>query len=201
LTIAAIGGSTILDLSDELTSGRGPRAVNLTGSSDNETITTRDGHDTANGTDGTDDNDTLNGGIGNNTLDGGSGADTLDGGDGNDTLTGEAGADVIVYNAVSDGTISAQIGDWQGGVDRLRIDASAFGGGLAAGALAANRLAIGTVANNAFGQLLYNAANGVLYWDADSTGPGSVVAFTLLFTSAFTLPPATLAVTDFDIVA
>jgi hypothetical protein len=59
---------------------------------------------------------------------------------------------------------------------------------------------IGTVATEAFGQFLYNTANGVLYWDADGTGAGARVAFTRLFTSAFTLPPATLAVTDFDIV-
>jgi hypothetical protein len=39
-----------------------------------------------------------------------------------------------------------------------------------------------------------------LYWDADGTGAGSMVAFTRLMTSVFTLPSATLAVTDFDIV-
>jgi Ca2+-binding RTX toxin-like protein len=125
----------------------------------------------------------------------------LTGGEGYDYMTGEAGIDTFVYNALSDGSISEQIGDWQGGVDKLRIDASAFGGGLVAGALAANRLVIGTTANQAFGQFLYNAGNGVLSWDADGTGAGSAVAFTRLFTSAFTLPPATLAVTDFDIVA
>jgi hypothetical protein len=43
-------------------------------------------------------------------------------------------------------------------------------------------------------------ALGVLAWDADGTGAGSLVAFTRLFTSAFTLPPAALAVSDFDIV-
>jgi Ca2+-binding RTX toxin-like protein len=145
--------------------------------------------------------DFIYGNFGTDRLSGGTGNDTLTGGEGFDYLTGEAGIDTFVYNAVSDGSISEQIGDWQGGVDKLRIDASAFGGGLAAGALAANRLVIGTAANQAFGQFLYNAANGVLYWDADGTGAGSAVAFTRLFTSAFTLPPATLAAADFDIVA
>ena len=116
-------------------------------------------------------------------------------------MTGEAGADTFVYNAVADGTISEQIGDWQGSVDRLQIDASAFGGGLAAGALAANRLVVGTVANQAFGQFLYNTGNGVLYWDADGTGAGAAIAFTRLFTSAFALPPASLAAADFVLVA
>jgi serralysin len=145
--------------------------------------------------------DIIFGNLGTDRLSGGAGNDVLTGGEGFDYMTGEAGIDTFVYNALSDGSISEQIGDWQGGVDELRIDASAFGGGLVAGALAANRLVIGTVANQAFGQFLYNAGNGVLYWDADGTGGGAAVAFTRLFTSAFTLPPAGLAVTDFDIVA
>jgi serralysin len=144
--------------------------------------------------------DIIFGNLGTDRLSGGAGNDVLTGGEGFDYMTGEAGSDTFVYNAVTDGSISEQIGDWQGGVDELRIDASAFGGGLAAGALAANRLVIGTVANQAFGQFLYNTANGVLYWDADGTGGGAALAFTRLFTSAFTLPPASIAVTDFDIV-
>jgi Ca2+-binding RTX toxin-like protein len=145
--------------------------------------------------------DYISGDLGSDRLSGGTGNDVLIGGEGFDYMTGEAGVDTFVYNAISDGSISEQIGDWQGGVDKLRIDASAFGGGLAAGVLAANQLVIGTVANQAFGQFLYNAANGVLYWDADGTGAGAAVAFTRLFTSAFTLPPAALAAGDFDIVA
>jgi serralysin len=151
--------------------------------------------------DGDGGDDVIYGNLGTDRLSGGIGNDVLTGGEGFDYLTGEAGIDTFVYNAVSDGSISEQIGDWQGGVDRLRIDASAFGGGLTAGLLAANRLVIGTAANQAFGQFLYNAANGVLYWDADGTGAGSAVAFTRLFTAAFTQPPAALAAGDFDIVA
>ena len=145
--------------------------------------------------------DVIYGNLGTDRLSGGAGNDFLTGGEGFDYMTGEAGIDTFVYNALSEGSISEQIGDWQGGVDRLQIDASAFGGGLAAGALAANRLVMGTVANQAFGQFLYNTGNGVLYWDADGTGAGAAVAFTRLFTSAFTLPPASLAATDFLLVA
>jgi autotransporter-associated beta strand protein len=145
--------------------------------------------------------DFIFGNLGTDRLSGGIGNDVLTGGEGNDYMTGEAGMDVFVYNALSEGAISEQIGDWQGGVDKLRIDASAFGGGLAAGPLSANQLVMGITATQAFGQFLYNAATGVLYWDADGTGAGARVAFTRLFTSAFTLPPATLAAGDFDIVA
>ena len=136
----------------------------------------------------------------NNGSSGGAGNDSLTGGEGADFLTGEAGVDTFIYNALSEGSMSEQIGDWQGGIDKLQIDASAFGGGLAAGALAANRLVIGTMANQAFGQFLYNNANGVLYWDADGTGAGAATAFTRLFTTAFASPPATLAAADFLIV-
>ena len=146
-------------------------------------------------------NDSIFGNLGADRLSGGADNDFLTGGEGFDYMTGEAGIDTFIYNALSEGSISEQIGDWQGGIDKLQIDASAFGGGLAAGALAANRLVIGTVANQAFGQFLYNSANGVLSWDADGTGAGAAVAFTRLFTTAFTLPPATLAATDFLLVA
>jgi Ca2+-binding RTX toxin-like protein len=144
--------------------------------------------------------DYIDGNLGTDRISGGAGNDVLTGGEGYDYLTGEAGSDTFVYNYFQEGSISEQIGDWQGGVDKLRIDASAFGGGLAAGPLAANRLVIGTTANQAFGQFLYNTANGVLYWDADGIGASAAVAFTRLFTSAFTLPPAMLAAADFDIV-
>ena len=170
----------------------------IIGGGDSDTIYGGDGSDQWLG--GDSGNDFIYGGLGADRLSGGDGNDTLTAGAGIDYMTGEAGMDTFVYNAPSEGSISEQIGDWQGGVDKLRIDASAFGGGLFVGALAANRLVIGVAADQAFGQFLYNAGNGVLYWDADGTSGGAAVAFTRLFTSAFTLPPATIAVTDFDVV-
>ena len=178
----------------------------IIGGADNDTIYGGDGAANSGdigdrwlGGDGGD--DVIYGNLGTDRLSGGAGDDVLYGGEGYDYLTGEAGIDTFVYNTLSEGSVSEQIGDWQGGIDKLQIDASAFGGGLTAGALAADRLVFGTVANQAFGQFLYNSANGVLYWDADGTGSGARVAVTRLFTSAFYNPPATIAVTDFDIVA
>ena len=177
----------------------------LLGGADSDTIYGGDGRTNISdigdrwlGGDGGD--DFIFGNLGTDRLSGGAGNDTLTGGEGFDYMTGEAGIDTFVYNAVSDGSASEQIGDWQGGIDRLRIDASAFGGGLAAGPLAADRLVMGSVATQAFGQFLYNSVTGVLAWDADGTGAGGVAGFTRLLTSAFTLPPAVIAVTDFDIV-
>jgi hypothetical protein len=83
----------------------------------------------------------------------------------------------------------------------LEIDASAFGGGLVAGALAANRLVVAAapVANQAFGQFLYNTTTGQLSWDADGTGAGAAVQIARLLNGGVAV--GTLAVGDFDIVA
>ena len=56
-------------------------------------------------------------------------------------------------------------------------------------------------ANQAFGQFLFNTNNGVLSWDADGTGAGAALFLTRLFINNFAATAATLATTDFDIVA
>ena len=208
------GNDTLYGGLDKDTMDGGLGSDILRGDSGDDFMIGGDGNDTIHGGDGAtnvgdigdrwlggdDGDDSLFGNLGADRLSGGAGNDSLTGGEGADFLTGEAGVDTFIYNALSEGSMSEQIGDWQGGIDKLQIDASAFGGGLAAGALAANRLVIGTMANQAFGQFLYNNANGVLYWDADGTGAGAATAFTRLFTTAFASPPATLAAADFLIV-
>jgi Ca2+-binding RTX toxin-like protein len=76
LRLAATGAASVLDLVEELTTGGGQRGANLTGTTDNETITT---------------------GGGNDTIDGAGGDDTIDGGAGNDTLRGGAGNNTVSY--------------------------------------------------------------------------------------------------------
>lgn len=143
--------------------------------------------------------DRLNGGDGNDTLRGDAGNDRLIGGLGGDVLLGGAGLDTFVF---SDDTLgNDRIDDWAAAGDQLEIDASAFGGGLAAGPLAANRLVVGAapVANQAFGQFLYNTTNGQLSWDIDGTGAVAAVAITRLLNGGVAV--ATLAVGDLDCVA
>jgi VCBS repeat-containing protein len=113
---------------------------------------------------------TIVGTSGNDTIRGGAGADTLNGGLGNDTLIGEPGADGFVYQAPNEGVDT--IVDLTPGEDLLVIHASGFGGGLVAGALAADRLvaAAGPAPTEAHGQFLYDTDTGALYWDADGTG-------------------------------
>ncbi len=92
LTLVASGAATVLNLADELTTGAVQRAVNLTGSTDSETITSAGGADRLFAGGG---NDVLTGNAGNDWLLGGDGNDTLNGGDGEDILNGQLGNDVI----------------------------------------------------------------------------------------------------------
>jgi Ca2+-binding RTX toxin-like protein len=144
-------------------------------------------------------NDTIEGGAGNDTLRGGTGNDRQTGGSGNDVHLGGAGADTFVFTGSTQG--NDRIDDWVAVDDQLEIDASAFGGGLVAGGLAANQLVVGSapVATQAFGQFLYNTTNGQLSWDDDGTGAGAAIAITRLLNGG--LAVGTLAVGDFDIVA
>lgn len=148
---------------------------------------------------GDDNDDRVLGGNGNDRLLGGAGNDRLIGGTGNDVLLGGSGLDVFVFRNRTEG--NDRIDDWVAADDQIEIDASAFGGGLAAGPLAPNQLVVGAapVANQAFGQFLYDTVTGRLSWDADGTGAGAMITVARLLNSG--LPAATLAAADFDIVA
>jgi Ca2+-binding RTX toxin-like protein len=143
---------------------------------------------------GTDFADTLIGDAGDNLLEGFDGDDALTGGGGADTLIGGFGADAFVYLTSADGGDSIE--DFAVG-DRLAITAAGFGGGLAAGTLAANYFVAGSgaVANEAgHGQFLYDTDTGDLSWDVDGTdglGPESI--------AKLQSAPA-LSVADFDII-
>jgi Ca2+-binding RTX toxin-like protein len=148
---------------------------------------------------GDDGNDTIDGGAGIDRLAGGAGNDRLIGGPGNDVLAGGPGLDVFVFTDETEG--NDRIEDWLAANDQIEIDASAFGGGLAAGSLPANRLVVGAVpvANQVFGQFLYNTATGLLSWDADGTGIGGAANICRLYNGGAAV--GMLAVADFDIVA
>jgi trimeric autotransporter adhesin len=127
-----------------------------------------EGTSSANTLDGGAGADTLTGGGGNDSLLGGADADLLVGGAGRDTLVGGAGADVFRFDAWADRNDS--ISDFAAGEDEIAISASALGGLLAVGALDPAALALGAAATAAGPQLVYNATNGQLLWDADGAG-------------------------------
>ena len=120
-----------------------------------------------------------------NTITGKAGADSLAGGAGNDRLTGGLGADVLSGGLGTDTFVFTaadapdQITDFA--ADRLRFDASAFGGmaALGLGALSADEFVFGAV-TAAHGQFSYDAASGALAFDADGTGAQAAALLAIL---------------------
>jgi trimeric autotransporter adhesin len=135
----------------------------LTGNGANNTLTGNGGNDVLNGDAGT---DTLNGGSGNDWLDGGSAADTL---------TGGGGQDWFVFSSIG-GTNVDVIADFNVSEDRFGLHNSVFSA-IAPGVLTAAAFVIGTAAGDADDRIVYNSANGNLYYDADGSGAGAAVRF------------------------
>lgn len=147
-------------------------------------------------------NDTLDGHLGNDVLKGGDGNDRLSGGSDADILRGDAGADTFVFNVALSHANPAyaagrdRIVDFETGVDRIEIDASVFGGGLAAGG-AVDLVANGSPssAGHPAGTFLYDTDSGMLSFDADGGGAGAAITFAWLQVAP------TLVAGDFVLVA
>jgi Ca2+-binding RTX toxin-like protein len=162
----------------------------LDGDAGNDRLHGGQGDDLVAGGDG---NDTLNGNQGADTLDGGAGADKLNGGDGNDLLvggtgadklTGGAGADTFRFDVLETAANKDTIKDFEHGVDHVEIARAAFAGlgADSAGPLDSSRLAIGTSATTLDERLVYNAANGALYYDPDGVGGAAQVQIAVFST-------------------
>lgn len=120
----------------------------------------------------------------NDTLSGGAGDDTLVGGAGADGLTGGLGADVFRFDVLETAAMKDTIKDFVHGTDRLELDRAAFSalGLLPPGALAATAFTLGTAATATAQHLIYNPANGALYYDKDGLGGAAQVQIALLST-------------------
>ncbi len=140
----------------------------------------------------------LDGGAGNDVLVGGAGNDVLIGGLGLDTLTGGVGLDTFLFNvdptAANRDTIQAfSVAD-----DTIQLDHVVFAAldwtspSLALSAAAFNT---GTAATQADDRIIYNAANGALFYDADGLGGAAAIQF-----ATFTGLVGTLTSSDFVIV-
>ncbi|WP_375402642.1 hypothetical protein [uncultured Sphingomonas sp.] len=125
------------------------------------------------------------------TLAGTSGADTLDGAGGADLLIGGAGADRFSFtSALGAGNVDA-VTDFGTG-DRIGLSSAIFG---AVGtALDPGEFVVGTAAGDADDRIVYDAANGRLFYDADGNGSGIAVLFALL------TPGTALTSTGFDMI-
>ena len=107
------------------------------------------------------------------TIFGSSQNDDIIGGIGADSIAGGAGRDNFVYLATNHG--GDTITDFVPGKDRIFISATAFGGELSRGKLAANRLAISQTATDSDDRLIYNPNSGTLSFDPDGEGTASAI--------------------------
>ncbi len=137
----------------------------------------------------------LAGGSGNDRLSGGVGNDTLNGGAGNDTLIGGSGLDLYRFTTTPNATTNLDtVTGFVSGSDRFALDDAAFAGIGAPGALAAGAFRLGTAAGDANDRIVYDAAGGALYFDADGSGAGAAIRFATL------APGTTLVAGDFLVI-
>jgi Ca2+-binding RTX toxin-like protein len=162
------------------------------------------GADTAIGGSGSDwfeggaDNDTLTGNAGADRLIGDAGSDTLFGGAGKDTLTGGADKDFFVFNTALSATTNVDlITDFSHVDDTIRLSKAIFKALGAAGVLKSAFFFKGAAAHDADDHIIYNPANGRLYYDDDGNGVHAQVLFATLGT---TTHPTNVAYNDFVVI-
>ena len=120
----------------------------------------------------------LLGQAGADAIDGAAGADLIRGGLGVDTLTGGTGNDSFRFQTLGEaGDIITDFSNVGGNDDKFQIVASAFGGGLVAGALAASQFQsrADNVAQDANDRFIFRTTDRTLWFDADGTGAGAAV--------------------------
>jgi len=120
----------------------------------------------------------LSGAGGNDTVLGMDGNDTLNGGTGQDTLTGGLGSDTFLFASKSTASLGSTVDlvtDFSSAEgDKLAFSKAVFTGLGAVGALLSDAFHTGTVALDATDQIIYDAATGNLYFDADGNGRRAV---------------------------
>lgn len=116
---------------------------------------------------------------GSDILVGGDGEDQLFGGAGSDVLNGGGAADLFLFTEALGASNVDTIQDLVSGLDRIFLENAVFTG-LSAGALAAGAFRVGATAQDADDRIIYNAATGALFFDADGNGGGAAVQFATL---------------------
>ena len=129
-----------------------------------------------------------------NAIVGNAGNNILDGKAGNDTLTGGAGNDTFAFStALNRLTNVDTLVGFVSGADRIALSQSVFSA-LSLGTLAPAVFMQAAAATTSSQHILYNAATGVVSYDADGNGAGAAVAFAKL------APGQALAAGDFRVV-
>lgn len=149
---------------------------------------------------------TLTGSPGNDKLVGGTGNDTLNGGPGNNTLTGGAGNDAFVFKTPYGTPHQDTITDFSTGKDILQFSKAVFSavsekaGSGTGTTIASNEFLSSSTAKSATNSLIhfiYNTTSGILYYDADSNGPGLSIPVVVIGTTTH----PTLKYSDLHIIA
>jgi Ca2+-binding RTX toxin-like protein len=111
---------------------------------------------------------------------GNAGANFLDGGAGADTLYGLGGADDFAFTTALGATNVDYLADFSATDDTIRLGGAVFTAIGAPGALNANAFHAGAAAHDADDRILYDAATGQVFYDADGNGAGAAVQFATL---------------------
>jgi Ca2+-binding RTX toxin-like protein len=109
-------------------------------------------------------------------------------------LVGFGGADVFAFTTAAAAGNADVIADFLAGTDKIALDDAVFAGIGTPGSFNAAAFVAGTAAADADDRIIYNAANGQLFYDADGNGAGAAV---LLATLQGT---PTLTASDFQVI-
>ena len=97
------------------------------------------------------------------------------------TLTGGTGADAFVFNTAFGVTNIDTLTDFVVIDDTVHLENAVFTGlGLGTGTLSAAAFFIGTAAADASDRVIYDSANGKLYYDADGLGGTAQVQIAIM---------------------
>ena len=127
---------------------------------------------------GNDGGNTIIGNSARNYLNGGAGNDVLDGALGNDRLRGGSGNDKFLFDtALSSANNVDAILDFSVTDDTIYLDRTIFSGIGANGTLAPSAFRAGTSARDGTDRIVYDAATGNIFYDADGLGGAAQVLF------------------------
>lgn len=126
-------------------------------------------------------NDVITGNAAANSLKGGNGADRLYGREGNDTLWGGAGKDIFFFNTKPSSSANRdRLVDFSVADDTIHLENAVFTKLGSAGKLSAAAFWKGTKAHDSTDRIVYDAAQGGLYYDADGIGKTASIQFAQL---------------------
>jgi Ca2+-binding RTX toxin-like protein len=119
----------------------------------------------------------LTGNSSGNLITGNAGNNVLNGAGGDDELVGDLGQDTFVFNTALDEDFNVDVlSDFTAADDTIQLDDMIFGA-FATGPLADDRFVVGTAAQDANDNIIYDIDSGALFYDSDGTGGAAAIQF------------------------